>query len=329
MSDRNVAELSLDAIRAGSRGGHRGRRTRGAVRAARHLARRRRRDPATPSRIPRTFRISSCTALMRRERQTGRPRGRGGAASRASRSRAPGWGQDNPVYRQLFTSRFVPGATRRADPLVQRALQDARRRAEMAARIMEFRLHIDVIDLLPRVSVPTLVLHARDDEAVLAVAGALLATRIPGATFVELDSRNHILLETEPAWARFKEEVLAFTGQTASRRRRRRSSRSLSPREREILMRIAAGPHQHRDRPRALHQREDRPQSRHADLREARRAVARAGDRAREGSRAAANKGWYHLTLSCTLRARIRLAAVNSRPLIGERRAQPARDRRD
>jgi len=147
-----------------------------------------------------------------------------------------GWGQDNPVYRQLFTSRFIPGAA----PEQIRWFNELCRitaSAEMAARIMEFRLHVDVTTLLPRVTVPTLVLHARADEAVAPAQGRLIASRIPGATLVELDSRNHILLEAEPAWARFKDEVLAFTG----RRAVPGVFSDLSPRESEILQRIAAG----------------------------------------------------------------------------------------
>jgi pimeloyl-ACP methyl ester carboxylesterase/DNA-binding CsgD family transcriptional regulator len=152
-----------------------------------------------------------------------------------------GWGQNNPVYRQLFTSRFVPGAS---DEQI-RWFNDLCRitaTADMAARIMEFRLHVDVTALLPQVSVPTLVLHARADEAVSPAQGRLLASRIPGATLVELESRNHILLETEPAWARFKEEVLAFTGWPAEGAAGSTAVfASLSPREREILVRIAKG----------------------------------------------------------------------------------------
>ena len=149
-----------------------------------------------------------------------------------------GWGRDNPVYRQLFTSRFIPGGT---DEQLRwfNDLCKITATADVAARIMEFRLNIDVAELLPQVRVPTLVLHARADEAVEPAQGRLLAARIPGATLVELDSRNHILLESEPAWARFKEEVLAFTGSSALRESE--LFRSLSPRESEILARIAGG----------------------------------------------------------------------------------------
>jgi pimeloyl-ACP methyl ester carboxylesterase/DNA-binding CsgD family transcriptional regulator len=151
-----------------------------------------------------------------------------------------GWGQNNPVYRQLFTSRFVPGAS---DEQI-RWFNDLCRTtatADMAARIMEFRLHVDETELLPRVSVPTLVLHARGDEAVSPAQSRLLASRIPSATLVELDSRNHILLEAEPAWARFKQEVLAFTGRPAEGSEDGSPLASLSARERAILERMAKG----------------------------------------------------------------------------------------
>ena len=150
-----------------------------------------------------------------------------------------GWGQNNPVYRQLFTSRFIPGAT---DEQVRwfNDLCKITASADMAARIMEFRLYVDVTPLLPQVSVPTLVLHARADEAIPPAQGRLLAARIPGATLVELDSRNHILLESEPAWGRFKDEVLAFTGRAAAHSDGALFQR-LSPREREILARISTG----------------------------------------------------------------------------------------
>jgi DNA-binding NarL/FixJ family response regulator len=91
------------------------------------------------------------------------------------------------------------------------------------------------------VRAPTLVLHARNDEVIPVAEGRLIAGGIPGAEFVELDSRNHILLEHEPAWERFKEEVLAFTGQTARLESEDPLFEVLSPREREILTRIAAG----------------------------------------------------------------------------------------
>jgi DNA-binding NarL/FixJ family response regulator len=86
------------------------------------------------------------------------------------------------------------------------------------------------------------VLHARPDEAVPLSQGRLIASRIAGAKFVELDSANHILLETEPSWERFKKEVLQFTGtQGVGSGAEDELFGILSEREREILARIAQG----------------------------------------------------------------------------------------
>jgi pimeloyl-ACP methyl ester carboxylesterase len=49
----------------------------------------------------------------------------------------------------------------------------------------------DVRHLLPRVSVPTLVLHRRNDRAVRIAAGRDMASQIAGAQFVELDGNDH------------------------------------------------------------------------------------------------------------------------------------------
>ena len=83
---------------------------------------------------------------------------------------------------------------------------------EIAARLLESRATIDVIELLGKVRAPTLVLHSRDDDVVPISEGHILAAGIPGAQFIELDSKNHILLENEPAWERFCDEVLEFMG---------------------------------------------------------------------------------------------------------------------
>src|SRR5262249_14577552 len=79
-----------------------------------------------------------------------------------------------------------------------------------AAAILHAVNIFDVDDLLPRVRVPTLVLHCRGDAVQPFEEGRRLAAAIPGARFVELDGRNHIMLKNEPAWPRFLEEVRAF-----------------------------------------------------------------------------------------------------------------------
>jgi TolB-like protein/pimeloyl-ACP methyl ester carboxylesterase/Flp pilus assembly protein TadD len=134
-----------------------------------------------------------------------------------------GWAQDNPAFRQVFTSRFIPKGT---EAQIQwfNALAQKTTSPQIAAPILDRRAEIDVAGLLEKVRVPTLVLHARDDAVVPSAEGRLIAARIPNAQFVELDSCNHILLENEPAWGRFCDAVLEFTGQ-------KRRPAAASPRE--------------------------------------------------------------------------------------------------
>jgi pimeloyl-ACP methyl ester carboxylesterase len=64
--------------------------------------------------------------------------------------------------------------------------------------------------LLRTASVPTLVLHARGEAGVPFECGREMASLIPGARLVALDSDHHILLPREPAYARFMDEVTSF-----------------------------------------------------------------------------------------------------------------------
>ena len=149
-----------------------------------------------------------------------------------------GWGQDNPVYRQLFTSRFIPGATIEQMDWFNELCRKTTS-PEVARKLMMARGMVDIEHLLPMVKVPTLVIHADQDEAVPLAEGKLLARGISGARFVQLPSRNHILLEHEPAWERFKEEMLLFTAVKSVGEDP--LFNVLSAREREIMLCIASG----------------------------------------------------------------------------------------
>jgi len=148
------------------------------------------------------------------------------------------WGASNPAFRQVFTSRFIPGGTPEQlswfNELCVRSTN-----GEMAAVLLEARATLDISDLLSQVRVPTLVLHAREDEVVPISEGRLLASGIPGAEFVELDSRNHVLLESEPAWDRFREAVTSFLA--PGRATERKAFDALSSRERQVLALMAEG----------------------------------------------------------------------------------------
>ncbi|HWO02377.1 MAG TPA: alpha/beta fold hydrolase [Blastocatellia bacterium] len=151
-----------------------------------------------------------------------------------------GWGKDNPAFRQVFTSRFMPGATDQQvgwfNDLCRKTVS-----AENAAKLLETRASIDVVELLGKVKAPTLVLHSREDGVAPISEGRYLASGIAGAQFVELDSKNHVLLENEPAWERFREAILDFMGLDSPNTAEPPAFASLSAREREILVLITEG----------------------------------------------------------------------------------------
>ncbi len=120
-----------------------------------------------------------------------------------------GWGQDNPAFRQLFSSLFMPGGNAQQFEDFNE-LQRVSCSAENAAKISEANAWIDISERLAKVQAPTLVLHSNRDARVPFEQGRSLAAGIPNARFVALESRNHILLPDEPAWPRFQHEVRSF-----------------------------------------------------------------------------------------------------------------------
>ena len=149
-----------------------------------------------------------------------------------------GWTDSNPTFRHLFSMLFLPDGTAEQmawyDELQRRSTS-----AETAVRLYEARNRIDVLELAPRVTTPTLVAHARDDRVVPVEEGRLLAARIPDARFVLLESANHILLPDEPAWRAFRSELRAFLG--TERATIRGDIKTLSAREVDVLELVAAG----------------------------------------------------------------------------------------
>jgi DNA-binding winged helix-turn-helix (wHTH) protein/pimeloyl-ACP methyl ester carboxylesterase len=122
-----------------------------------------------------------------------------------------GWGREDPAFRRFFTSTFIPDGS----PELWEAFAELLRRttsADNAARLVAAWSTVDVTDLAPQVRAPTLVMHARDEIRVPVEQSLRLASLIPDARFVPLDSRNHLLVEDEPAWPRFLAELDAFLG---------------------------------------------------------------------------------------------------------------------
>jgi pimeloyl-ACP methyl ester carboxylesterase/DNA-binding CsgD family transcriptional regulator len=161
-----------------------------------------------------------------------------------------GWGRADPTFRRIFTGALIPGGTdaqmRWFDELQRQSTSGT-----MASRLMRARSRIDVSRLAGKVVAPALILHARDDAMVEFERGRELATLIPGAQFVPLEGRNHVLLADEPAWPRFLEALDAFFRQAPVAASRPPQSAATLPatgrgagvsdRELEVLRLVAAG----------------------------------------------------------------------------------------
>jgi len=153
-----------------------------------------------------------------------------------------GWGKDEPAFRQFITSKYVPDGT--AEQF--RSFNELMRKSATprnAASLMRSWFSADVRAIAPRVRCPTLVLHSREGFLVPFEEGRALAGLIPGARFVPLDSRNHILLEQEPAWKHFIAELDAFLplAEAAPADAVRLQLDALTVRERQVLEQVARG----------------------------------------------------------------------------------------
>jgi pimeloyl-ACP methyl ester carboxylesterase len=134
-----------------------------------------------------------------------------------------GWGQDNPAYRQVFSSLAIPGGS--AEQMHSfNELERISTSPENAHRLHEASAEIDISGLLDKIVAPTLIFHSREDAAVPFSQGQAYAAGIRGARFVPLESRNHYLLPNEPAWRIFQAEVRAFMKEVSSRSKLARSS---------------------------------------------------------------------------------------------------------
>jgi pimeloyl-ACP methyl ester carboxylesterase len=147
-----------------------------------------------------------------------------------------GWGQDNPAFLQLFTNQFFPNAT----PEQVRSFNDLQRMscpAAHAAKLVSIFSAIDASPYLARVTCPTLVLHTRGDMCAPFDQGVYMASAIPGARLVPLETRSHVPTPAEPSFDRVLEEIDAFIGAAQGAG----AFTGLTRREREILSYIARG----------------------------------------------------------------------------------------
>jgi pimeloyl-ACP methyl ester carboxylesterase/DNA-binding CsgD family transcriptional regulator len=142
------------------------------------------------------------------------------------------------AFRQVFTSQFIPDGTREQHQWFN-DLERVTATPENAAAIVEAIYQVDISTEAESIRVPTLILHARNDARVPFEEGRRLATLIPSARFVPLESRNHVLLKDEPAWPRFLQEFRAFVGDSGRVSSLHQSGLTVS--EQEVLALIARG----------------------------------------------------------------------------------------
>jgi pimeloyl-ACP methyl ester carboxylesterase/DNA-binding CsgD family transcriptional regulator len=148
-----------------------------------------------------------------------------------------GWGNANPAFRQLFTSQLLPDATADEFAAFNALIQQTTAPAS-AARILHMFFQVNLTEVAPRIRCPTLIFHSREDGRIPFEQGRELACLISGAEFHPLQSRNHLILRREPAWAELAGHLDAFLPRRAGPDPR---IESLTARERQLLSLVAKG----------------------------------------------------------------------------------------
>lgn len=152
-----------------------------------------------------------------------------------------GWGRENSAFRQIFATQFIPDST----PEHLASFDEIQRKTvtpERAACLLRSFYDIDVVRYAGQVKCPTLVFHATGDARIPFEEGRRTAGLIPGAEFVSLESRNHILLDHQPAWRQFFVELDAFEQRHPAREGRTLPRLAdLTPAEGRVLDLVASG----------------------------------------------------------------------------------------
>jgi DNA-binding CsgD family transcriptional regulator len=157
------------------------------------------------------------------------------------------WGNENPAYRQVFTTFLIPEGT----PEQFAWFNNLQLVSTTPANAMEVQRSfnmVDVRELAKTIKVPTMVIHAKFDAAVPFEDGRRTAAHIPGARFVIIDSKNHVLMRIEPAWFYFWNEFYRFLSVDAELPKGKAEVSAeenvwlvLSPREHDVLRLLALG----------------------------------------------------------------------------------------
>lgn len=157
------------------------------------------------------------------------------------------WGNENPAYRQVFTTFLIPEGT----PEQYKWFNQLQFVSTSPTNAMEIRRTFNLVDVREEakaIKVRTMVIHAKNDAAVPFELGRQLAAHIPDARLVVLESKNHVLMQNEPAWSYFWDEFYRFLDVDIDLLRKNEKVAAedkilleLSARERDILRLLAQG----------------------------------------------------------------------------------------
>ena len=151
-----------------------------------------------------------------------------------------GWPNENAGYGQFLASLHIPDST----PEQFRSYNDLLRRTTSPANaisVMNAFNRMNVERVVAKVSCPTLVTHSRGDPIIPFDQGRRVAALIPGAHFIPLESRNRIILDTEPAWQQLVEALNDFLPTRPPGGLAISSLGDLTARERQVLEVVAEG----------------------------------------------------------------------------------------
>lgn len=150
-----------------------------------------------------------------------------------------GWGTGSLALRQVFVAKLM-GESTEAQRQAFEELQRLTASADVAERYLRAMFALDVKELAPRVSCPTIAFHSRDDQLVFLEQGRKLAALIPGARFVPLDSKNHVPFRDEPAWQALTPALRSFLDEDGAGRPAA-PAKALTSRQLDVLRGVARG----------------------------------------------------------------------------------------
>lgn len=139
---------------------------------------------------------------------------------------------------RLLADVFVPGSSARERAAFARFQRRSATR-EQAGQSLAATYRAEVTDELPRVRVPTTVIHRRGDRAVPFALGVDVAHRIHRSTFIPLDGIDHFPWRGDAAAV--TDAMLRGLGHHIPARPGLPGPAALTEREREILGLVAAG----------------------------------------------------------------------------------------